>query len=39
MHQFELTNEYLNNIIDIIETDDKKQLKTILSNLHPADIA
>jgi len=39
MHQFELTSEYLNNVKNSIEADDKKGLKLILSNLHPADIA
>ncbi len=37
--QFELTREYLDNLIEIIEQDDKKSLKKIMDELHPADIA
>ncbi|HKK82088.1 MAG TPA: hypothetical protein VJ909_07560, partial [Prolixibacteraceae bacterium] len=37
--QFEITREYIEYLKELIETDDNKQLKKLLADLHPADIA
>lgn len=37
--QFELTREYLDNLRELIENEQAEQIKELLSDLHPADIA
>lgn len=39
MQQFELTNEFLSQLEDLIETNDKEAINKIIDPLHPADIA
>jgi magnesium transporter len=37
--QFEITREYIDYLKALIEADDKQQLRKLLAELHPADIA
>ena len=39
MANFELTRDYIDNIKELIDKKDKKELSEILEELHPADIA
>ncbi|MGL5684044.1 MAG: magnesium transporter [Marinifilaceae bacterium] len=39
MQQFELTHDFLNQIIDLVEQENKTGVRELLKNLHPADIA